>query len=381
MDRAQSSSAEHRAAVPACWSAALDVLLPRANLRERAESTVATALGRALYRVSVLRQPAYVGGLAAGVCLSDQPQAHSATDERSRTGGDLPKAEFKSTSDGSPHLSLSASRCTDRACESSLEQRYHLHPHAGRLRLSGGGDRLVQPFCSQLGDFEHRRRLARSRCSRWRVMRRCQTRNLQHRSRVTIYQPAVFGTVVRAEDLHQHGRPRSCTGQCLYRKTLAHSEVRACVPARLRHARRVAKRASDILSTLQFSSSAPSSEVPHAGRGLLPKQAAIRKGSYLNWGSAPNPGIYRCFLPEWMSFLLAGTSLWLTIGMLDRKTGQRRDATRAPIQARNGWRLYAASVYSPAPNKDRRNTVQRMGSTSWRPRGSLSGLSRENRSS
>jgi hypothetical protein len=54
----------------------------------------------------------------------------------------------------------------------------------------------------------------------------------------------------------------------------------------------------------------------------------------------------------------------ITIEELDRKIGQRWDATRAPTQARNGWRLRAASVDLPAPNKNGRKTVQRMGSTS-----------------
>ena len=113
---------------------------------------------------------------------------------------------------------------------------------------------------------------------------------------------------------------------------------------------------------------------PHqALKYRTPAEVFFKTGSnkeriLLYWGSAPNPGIYRCFLPEWMTFLLAGTSLSLTIEMLDRKTGQRRDATRAPIQARNGWRLYATTLYSPAPNKNGRKTVQRMGSTSLRRR-------------
>jgi hypothetical protein len=32
---------------------------------------------------------------------------------------------------------------------------------------------------------------------------------------------------------------------------------------------------------------------------------------------------------------------------LDRRTGQRRDATRAPIQARNGWRPSGRLLVSP----------------------------------
>ncbi len=54
-----------------------------------------------------------------------------------------------------------------------------------------------------------------------------------------------------------------------------------------------------------------------------------------------------------------------TIERLDRRVGQRRDATRAPIQARNGWRPHGRRLGQPAaPSKDSRNFVQTMGSTS-----------------
>ncbi len=54
-----------------------------------------------------------------------------------------------------------------------------------------------------------------------------------------------------------------------------------------------------------------------------------------------------------------------TIERLDRRVGQRRDATRAPIQARNGWRPHGRRLGQPAtPSKDARNFVQTMGSTS-----------------
>ncbi len=54
-----------------------------------------------------------------------------------------------------------------------------------------------------------------------------------------------------------------------------------------------------------------------------------------------------------------------TIEMLDRNIGQRRDATRAPIQARNGWRPSGRRLGQPAaPSKDCRIFVQTMGSTS-----------------
>jgi hypothetical protein len=64
-------------------------------------------------------------------------------------------------------------------------------------------------------------------------------------------------------------------------------------------------------------------------------------------------------------FLFTATGTCRTIEMLDRNIGQRRDATRAPIQARNGWRPYGRRLGQPAtPSKDGRNFVQTMGSTS-----------------
>jgi len=53
------------------------------------------------------------------------------------------------------------------------------------------------------------------------------------------------------------------------------------------------------------------------------------------------------------------------IEMLDRRIGQRRDATRAPNQVRNGWRPHGRLLIQPArPSKDARFFVQTMGSTS-----------------
>ena len=65
------------------------------------------------------------------------------------------------------------------------------------------------------------------------------------------------------------------------------------------------------------------------------------------------------------AFRFTGNSTCLTIEMLDRRIGQRRDATRAPIQARNGWRPHGRLLNQPArPSKDCRFFVQTMGSTS-----------------
>ena len=75
-----------------------------------------------------------------------------------------------------------------------------------------------------------------------------------------------------------------------------------------------------------------------------------------------------------MFFYLLQNGTCRTIEMLDRNIGQRRDATRAPIQARNGWRPHGRPLGQPAaPSKDRRFFVQTTRTTS----GLLKGLIQE----
>ena len=46
-------------------------------------------------------------------------------------------------------------------------------------------------------------------------------------------------------------------------------------------------------------------------------------------------------------FRFAGGGTGRTLEWLDRRIGQRRDATRAPIQARSGWRPSGRLLVSP----------------------------------
>src|SRR5580658_4107515 len=65
------------------------------------------------------------------------------------------------------------------------------------------------------------------------------------------------------------------------------------------------------------------------------------------------------------AFRFTANSACRTIEKLDRRIGQRRDATRAPIQVRNGWRPHGRRLTQPArPSKDSCFFVQTMGSTS-----------------
>jgi hypothetical protein len=65
-------------------------------------------------------------------------------------------------------------------------------------------------------------------------------------------------------------------------------------------------------------------------------------------GSAPQtPRDLALFRPEWMILFFADSRTCLTIEGLDRRIGQRRDATRAPSQARNGWRPSGRLLVTP----------------------------------
>ena len=54
----------------------------------------------------------------------------------------------------------------------------------------------------------------------------------------------------------------------------------------------------------------------------------------------PNPRDLPQFFTRMDDFALAVTAVCRTMEKLDRRIGQRRDATRAPIQVRNGWRFH-----------------------------------------
>ena len=70
-------------------------------------------------------------------------------------------------------------------------------------------------------------------------------------------------------------------------------------------------------------------------------------------------------LPEWMLFALLQMAACCTLETLARGTGLRGDATRAPMQVRNGWRPHRRHLTQPASlSKDEPIFVQTMGSTS-----------------
>src|ERR1017187_7819103 len=164
------------------------------------------------------------------------------------------------------------------------------------------------------------------------------TRDLELRSGFPIHRRGFSGAPEKARRQDQHGWTRPRPGQCFHRATVAQLEVRAHLSRRLRQWGRPLSGVGPLLPFLQLSAPAPSARLPHAGRSV-PVRVEEEEGVAMIGGFAPpTPQDLSLFLPEWMFFCLPVLPSCFIIGKLDRRIGQRRDATRAPTQARHGWR-------------------------------------------
>src|SRR6266700_6975586 len=340
MDRSTTSAPECSAAMRAARCASLDLLSPAAA-GERGEPASAPAARRAVPGMPVLWQPSH-GRHAGG-----QPQTHPAADAHSGYRSALPETELEPPSSRSRDLPVPAARRLHRTAQPSLEHRYYLHSDAGRLPLPGGRDGLVQPLRAQLGTLQYDGdRLLFGRAGGGVPFR--PARNLELRSGVPVHLARLSGAAKKARHLHQHGWTRPCPGQRFHRAPVAQPEVRTHLPWRLRQRGRSVPSAGRLLPLLQSPASAPGARLPHAGRSV-PTPVHKEKIIAMMGGSAPQtPRELELFFSRMDAFLFTRNGTCRTIEMLDRRIGPRRDATPAPIQARNGWRPPGRLLITPS---------------------------------
>src|SRR6266496_124693 len=339
MDRSTTSRSERPTAMRTAGVAALDLLLPAAA-RERGEPASATQTRRAVHGVAVLRQPSH-GRHAAGQSQTN-PAAHADSGNRSS----LSETEFEPPGARPRDLSVLAARRQDRTTQPRLEHGYYVHSDAGRLPLPRGRDGLVQPFRAQLGTLQHDGdRLLPGRAGGGVSLR--PTRDLEFGSRGPVHLCGLLGTAEKTRRVDQHGRTRPRPGQRFHRAAVAQSEVRTRLSRRLRQRRRSLPSAGSILPFLQLSASAPGARLPHAG-GPVPAPVNKEKVITMMGGSAPHaPRDLSQFSSRVDGFAFVTIRDCRTMEGLDRRIGQRRDATRAPTQARSGWRPSGSLLVSP----------------------------------
>src|SRR5215471_803138 len=339
MDRSRPSASQHSATVRAAGGAALKLLLPAAA-GERGELAAVARARRAVPGAAVFRQS------QDGCQVRCGSPSRSPADAHFRGRGPLSQTQLEPARPGSPDLPIPAAWRGDPAAQPRLEHRYYVRSDAGRFPVSGRGDGLVQPLRPQLGTVQyHGDRLLSSRAGRrvplW------PARNLELGSGRPVHRGRLSGSTEAAWDRHQHGRSRACVGQRVYRTTVAIAQVRTDLPRRLRQRPGPVHRTGELLSLLQPSTPAPGARLLHARRPV-PAPTQKEKVILLMGDSVPQtPWDLPLFSSRVAAFRFTRFGICRTIDMLDRRTGLSRDGTRAPIQARSGWRPSGRLLVSP----------------------------------
>jgi hypothetical protein len=104
------------------------------------------------------------------------------------------------------------------------------------------------------------------------------------------------------------------------------------------------KRAQRLMRMLGIEAHYPKSLAPASGTrrsdtgGSIRAQTQKEKVAFLMGTPSPNPWDLSLLFSRVDVFRFTRSGSCRTIDMLERRTGPRGDATRAPIQARSGWR-------------------------------------------
>jgi len=153
MDRTGPFQNQHSEAMRPAESGAIELLLLRHG-RVGGEPSADAPARRKVHANTILWRHAN-DGLAAEGGSWGQSQTSPPPDALDGIGSDLSEAAAESGRAGTQDLSLPAAWRPDREVEPSLEHRHHLHSPATWICLPGGGDGLVQPICSVLGNLGH----------------------------------------------------------------------------------------------------------------------------------------------------------------------------------------------------------------------------------
>src|ERR1035437_7777448 len=213
------------------------------------EPLLPAIVGRGIYPPSLLWR-AQNDGLAAHAAPCGGSQAGAAPAAGHGFDGRLSQAPFELQPIGPQAISLFAEELGHRATQSSLEHRHHLHSAAGRVCLSGGGHRLVQPLRAGLGVVDQfGSRLLRGRAGAG--VGHSVPGDLQHRPGGAIHQRAVSGAALGGPGAAEYGRTGAGLRQHLRGAVVAHGEVRGGLPQGLPRCAGSASRSGRLLSFLQ----------------------------------------------------------------------------------------------------------------------------------
>ena len=168
----------------------------------------------------------------------DRPPARRHADEADGHRGDLPPAEHLEAGAGPQDLPVSAARPGDRPAQPGLGDGHHLHPDGARLRLPGGGGRLVQPPGPGLAACRSRMEAEFCLEAVEEALARHGKPEIFNTDQGSQFTSADFtGLLLEQRHRDQHGRQGLVARQRLRRAALALGQIRGGLSARLRQRR------------------------------------------------------------------------------------------------------------------------------------------------
>src|SRR5579859_1201838 len=339
MDRSCSPAPQRPAAVRTAGSAALDLLLPAAA-GERGEPATAPPARPTVSEASVFRKP------QNGSRVGGESQAYPTADAHPGHRSPLSETKLEPSGAGPPDLPVPAARRRDRKTQPRLEHRYYLPSDAWRLSLPGRSDGLVQPLRTQLGTLQYDGDQFLPGGAGGRVSFR-PARNLELRSGLAVHFGRLFGSAQKPRNRDQHGWPWARARQRFHRTVVALAQIRVDLSRRLRHRPGTVPGVGKLFPLLQSPAPAPGARLSNASRSV-PAQTQKEKVLLLMGDSVPQtPWDLSLSFSRMDVFCFTANGTCRTIERLDRRVGLRRDATRAPIQARNGWRPSGRLLVTP----------------------------------
>ena len=218
-----------------------------------------------------------------------QSQTGSTTDARHGIGSDLSETPAFATGPASQNIPVFIKKYEGNGRQPGLGGGHHLHSFTWRLYLSHGDHGLVQSLRDRLGTIEFiRNRVLRPR-TRTGINGRLPG-NIQHRSRLAIYQHGFYRGTGAGRDTHQYGWPRPGNGQYFCGTSLADSEIRGSLLERLSGTGGCPAESEKLFHLLQSGTAAPIITIQNPGRGLW---VSRQRMAYNHSGHTRKNGAYK----------------------------------------------------------------------------------------
>src|SRR5260370_6564155 len=303
---------EDTAAVPVDGGFAIGVVL-RGRTGDGREFEIDAVDRRAIHTDAVLRNPED-GLVARRARIRGQCETGTPADAADGAGSDISEATAVGSRVRTQDLSVSAAQPQDRSAGPRLGQRYHLHPTAAGICLSGGDHGLVQPLCAGVGgiDFVGERLL---RGGTGLGIDDDAAGDLQYRPRGAVHQRGFYEPSRGAGDHDQHGRTWTSDRQHFHRTFMADGEIRRGLPKGLRRRAGSSLQPQKLFHFLQSTTPASVVGLSDASGDLLwESEMRLRR----------DKAAYAVGRPSWRSPFLGAPGMKFLCGKLERGTKKEK---------------------------------------------------------